>query len=76
MDNQPFPESYDQWRECIEVKCQLPLTKAFCEKRLKVLQDASNAETKRFILHYSEVYLQQICQWYTKTLSTKAGSGR
>ncbi len=59
-----IPESYEQWRHCIEVRCRIQLTPTFVEARLKELQDATNPRTKEFKKMYGADHLQRTVSWY------------
>ena len=55
--------NYDEWRECIEVRCKIKLTKSFAENRLAVYQDKNNPETNKFIALYGEQHHSNIVHW-------------
>ncbi len=58
-----IPVTFDEWRKCIEHDCNIPLTKAFAQKRLAVYQDRKNKETQKFVSLYGEQHLQNIIRW-------------
>lgn len=59
-----FPQSYQQWRECITVRCCISLTKSYIASRLKELRNPSHPKTEEFCQKYGEDYLRQIIQWF------------
>ena len=61
-----IPKSYDEWKQCITVKCEIPLTSQFIARRLAVYYDTSNAETKRFINLYGQAHYDNIILWYNR----------
>ncbi|MEM6676012.1 MAG: hypothetical protein AAF726_24395 [Planctomycetota bacterium] len=61
-----IPTSYEQWRECIEVHCETPLTPAFIEERLKELENANDSKTKTFAKLYGADHLQRTIGWFQR----------
>jgi hypothetical protein len=59
-----IPKTFDEWRQCIEHDCGLPLTQEFIQKRLTVFRQPRHEETLRFIHHYGETHLKRIMDWY------------
>lgn len=67
--NSPIPRTFDAWRHCIEHDCGIPLTPAFIEARLSILQDPSNAERQRFATLYGAAHLEHIITWFSAALA-------
>ncbi len=63
-DENVIPTTSEQWRNCIEVHCRIPLTSTFIAERLNELQNSSHAKTKEFAKFYGENYLQQVILWF------------
>lgn len=63
-DTNPIPASYHQWRECITVRCGIPLTADYIEGRLQELRDTAHPRTIEFAHKYGEAYTQQIIRWF------------
>jgi hypothetical protein len=63
-DPDPIPRSYQQWRECITVRCGIALTKTYIASRLVELRDPSHPKTHEFCGKYGQAYLTQIVQWF------------
>ena len=63
-----IPTNYQEWRHCIEVKCNIPLTKNFITTRIEALQDLSEDETVKFQKLYGDDYRLQVLEWYEQAL--------
>lgn len=61
-------QNYLEWKNCIEVKCGIPLTEAYVQKRIEELTNESNSHTKEFVRLYGKPYKEQILLWFTKAL--------
>lgn len=61
-----FPTDYTSWRYCIEVKCGMTFTPDFLQKRIAVLDDPNNEETRRFAKLYGEPYRAQVLEWFQR----------
>lgn len=59
-----IPQTFEQWRQCIEKDCGISLTKQFARERLAVYVNTENDETKKFKALYGEHHLQNIIQWF------------
>lgn len=59
-----IPETYQQWRDCITIRCGIPLTDDFIRSRLKELRDSSNPKTAEFAKMYGREYLNQVIEWF------------
>lgn len=57
-------ESYDDWKHCITVGCDIPLTPAFVEARLAALQNRSDMHTRKFIDQWGEAHLNRVIGWF------------
>ena len=63
MMNSPFPENYEQWKHCITVECNIPLTPEFVAQRLKVWRDEKLEETARFRKLYGDQHWRAVIGW-------------
>lgn len=61
-----LPRDYDGWRDCIEHKCAIPLTRDYIDHRLRILSDPGLEETRRFVASYGEAHLKQIVAWFER----------
>lgn len=58
-----IPITFEEWKNCIEKKCQIELTEEFVVGRLKVYENKKNPETRDFIALYGEQHLNNIIHW-------------
>ena len=70
-----IPESYEEWRECIEVRCKIRLTQAFVAERLAELQDRGHAKTRTFEELYGADHLARTVSWFSRAAQELAGAG-
>ena len=56
--------TYQDWRECIEVHCGIPLTPGFIGERLAELRDLGNPKTREFQRLYGEQHLERTIGWF------------
>lgn len=63
-DAEIIPRSYQQWRECITVRCGVPLTRSFVTARLEELRNPKHPKTSEFAQKYGSEYLQQVISWF------------
>ena len=61
-----IPETYDQWRYCIEVLGKVELTPAYLSERLAVLEDHDHIECKKFAKLYGQEQLQRTVSWFRR----------
>lgn len=59
-----IPQSFEQWRYCIEKECKIKLTKEFALKRLAVYQNRAAPETQKFISVFGEQHLENVIKWF------------
>ena len=59
-----IPNTYEEWRHCITVKCGIPLTADYIEQRLRALQSPNDAGTARFRKSYGQDQLDQTIRWF------------
>ena len=69
-----IPTTYEEWRECIEVRCNIPLTPAFVSERLAVWRNEQSQETQRFRDLYGDAYLQAVIGWFEQA-EREVGAG-
>ena len=66
MSDPIIPTTYAQWRECIEVRCKIPLTSEFVKGRLTELQDGDDPRTRVFEERYGSEHLRQTIAWFSR----------
>lgn len=65
-----IPQTYADWRRCIEVDCGLTLTPSFIAERIEELSDPRRERTAQFVRRYGDAHRQQVLGWFRQ-----AGSG-
>jgi len=74
MDNESvIPATYEQWRHCIEVRCNIRLTPSYIRERLAELQDGTHVKTRDFARHYGDEQLQQTIAWFERAANELTG---
>lgn len=63
-----IPNDYISWKHCITVDCGIELSKDFLQNRLLVLTDPNSAETKKMILLYGQMHIQNLIKWIQQAL--------
>lgn len=61
-----IPRNFEEWRNCIVHDCGINLTKEFARRRLKVLEDKTQPETKEFVRLYGKNHLNNVVYWLKK----------
>ena len=69
-----IPTTYDQWRECIEVHCKIPLTPEYIRERLAELQNAGHPKTQDFERLYGAEHLQRTIAWFRQAMDETAAT--
>lgn len=64
MKTPVIPQTYAQWRHCIEVECGMALTPAYIDERLAVWCTPSHDEARRFAQLYGEEHRLHVQQWF------------
>lgn len=59
-------ENYEDWKHCITVACNIPLTADYIEHRIKSLNNPSDHHTRKFIDTWGETHLVQIISWFER----------
>lgn len=62
----PVPETYEQWRHCIEVDCGLELTADFIDERLEALRNSRDHHTNRFLAIWGQQHHSCVVQWFQR----------
>lgn len=68
----PIPQTYAQWRHCIEVECGIPLTAAFIRDRLDALGDEEAEESQRFRRLYGDAHWHRVLDWFARSAQEAA----
>ena len=72
-DKNIIPATYEQWRNCIEVHCNILLIQPYIGKRLTELQDGKHAKTREFARRYGTDHLQRIIAWFRRAADEFSG---
>ncbi|MCG8669342.1 MAG: hypothetical protein MI867_07990 [Pseudomonadales bacterium] len=64
MDTSIIPTTYQEWRHCITVICQQPLTMPYIESRIKALNSQNDHMTSKFVELYGEQQLVKTLKWF------------
>lgn len=67
-----IPATYQEWRECITIRCGLPLTRDFIERRLRELR-SDHSTTLKFRELYGVPYTSQVIAWFEQALAEASG---
>lgn len=57
-------DTYEDWKHCITVICDIPLTLDYIEKRIADLNDPKSYHTQRFIETWGKSHLKQVISWF------------
>ena len=68
-----IPETYAEWRHCIEVDCGLVLTPDYVTARLTVLSQPAHQEVQRFVNLYGQEHLARVKHWFEQAGQTVSG---
>ncbi|MEM6388535.1 MAG: hypothetical protein AAF825_01715 [Pseudomonadota bacterium] len=68
------PESYEDWKHCITVKCDIPLTAQYIDDRIAALTDDSDFNTQRFIERWGAKHHARTVEWFKRAKEELAAS--
>ncbi|MEM9012408.1 MAG: hypothetical protein AAGE18_14345 [Pseudomonadota bacterium] len=58
------PSTYEDWKHCITVSCDIPLTPHYVAERIAALSDANDHHTKQFIKRWGEAHHKRTLAWF------------
>lgn len=64
----PIPNTYSEWRDCIEIRCQIPITASYCRERIEDLTQMKSHHATQFRKLYGAEYTQQVLSWFQQAL--------
>ncbi|PQO33692.1 hypothetical protein C5Y97_15780 [Blastopirellula marina] len=67
-EEDPIPRSYQEWRECITIRCGIILSAPYIRSRLNELRNASHSKTREFCGKYGQSHLNQVIRWFETAL--------
>ena len=62
----PIPQTYDDWRECILIRCGLALSRTYINERITELRDVNHARTSEFAKLYGKHHLETTIGWFER----------
>ncbi|MEM1302642.1 MAG: hypothetical protein AAGH17_08675 [Pseudomonadota bacterium] len=60
------PNSYEEWKDCITVKCDIPLTARYVEERLAALTDDTDFHTQKFKERWGAKHHARTVEWFER----------
>lgn len=60
------PNSYEEWKDCITVKCDIPLTARYVEERLAALTDDTDFYTQKFKERWGPKHHARTVEWFER----------
>lgn len=58
------PTTYEEWKHCITVSCDIPLTPDYVATRIAALSDDGDFHTQKFIERWGRAHHAQTLQWF------------
>ncbi|MEM9644674.1 MAG: hypothetical protein AAF989_06755 [Planctomycetota bacterium] len=68
-----LPNSYEQWRQFIEFRCGIRLTRTYIHQRLSELQSDKHSRTREFAQLYGADHLQRTIDWFRRASDELSG---
>lgn len=59
-----IPQTYDEWEQCITVKCGIPLTADYVAGRIGALEDGGDFHTRKFIERWGTAHHARTLGWF------------
>ncbi|MEM1373303.1 MAG: hypothetical protein AAGF78_02850 [Pseudomonadota bacterium] len=60
------PDTYEEWKHCITVKCDIALTSAYVDERLAALSDETDFQTQKFKERWGNAHHERTVQWFER----------
>ncbi|MEM6618772.1 MAG: hypothetical protein AAF631_05655 [Pseudomonadota bacterium] len=58
------PTTYEEWKHCITVKCEIRLTAAYVRERIASLSDEQDFHTQRFVDRWGAAHHARTLEWF------------
>ncbi|MEM9128497.1 MAG: hypothetical protein AAGA97_02110, partial [Pseudomonadota bacterium] len=58
------PTTYEEWKHCITVKCDILLTANFVQERIAALADSSDFRTQKFVEFWGADHHTRTLAWF------------
>jgi hypothetical protein len=65
-----IPETYEQWRRCIEVDCGLVLSPDYIAERVRELSDAQHERSRQYVRLYGDAHRLRVIGWFQRAATT------
>jgi hypothetical protein len=66
-----IPNTFAEWKYCIEKECKVELSTIFIEQRIQSLTDHLDAHTIALKNLYGELHVAQLITWFQQIKETK-----
>jgi hypothetical protein len=66
QDMSLVPQTYEEWKHCITVKCGIALTPHYARERIAGLADKKDFHTQKFIECWGADYHGQTLAWFRR----------
>lgn len=76
MSESIVPQTYDQWKHCIEVACRLELRVDYIQSRLRALDDPADHHTQQFVRRWGQPHLAKVRLWFEQAAAEVRAAGR
>ena len=67
------PTTYEDWKHCITVSCDIPLTPSYVRERIEALSDEKDFHTQRFIERWGQQHHERTLAWFRQAASELNG---
>ena len=58
------PTTYEDWKHCITVKCEIPLTPDYVQQRIAALTNDKDYHTQKFIERWGTAHHARTLAWF------------
>lgn len=58
------PTTFEEWKHCITVKCDIPLTLGYVQERITALRNGNDYQTQKFIDRWGTAHHARTLEWF------------
>ncbi|MEM9900944.1 MAG: hypothetical protein AAF865_06340 [Pseudomonadota bacterium] len=58
------PTTFAEWKHCITVTCDIPLTEKYVRERIAALTDKDDFQTRKFIERWGDAHHARTLEWF------------
>lgn len=69
------PNTYEDWKHCITVTCDIPLTPQYVEARIAALANDEDFHTQKFIERWGSAHHARTLAWFNQAAKELADNG-